>query len=101
MNNRLIAQFNKNSVEVVKISEAWFKGKRYFDIRIWVQGENPAEPGTEQPTKKGICLSVDLLPEFFEAIDKLREFFNLNFEEKLDSGEQKRAEDLEPDRMPF
>ena len=51
MNNRLIAQFNKNSVEVVKISEAWFKGKRYFDIRIWVQGENPAEPGTEQPTK--------------------------------------------------
>ena len=70
MNNRLIAQFNKNSVEVIKVSESIFKGKRYIDIRIWVQGENPVEPGTEQPTKKGLCLSIDLLPELIQALKK-------------------------------
>ena len=70
MNNRLIAQFNKNSVEVVKISEAMFKEKKYIDIRIWSMGGNPAEPGTEQPTKKGLCLSIDLLPELIQALKK-------------------------------
>ena len=90
MNNRLIAQFNKNSVEVIKVSESIFKGKRYIDIRIWVQGENPAEPGTEQPTKKGLCLSIDLLPELIQALKKAAD---------LGTEDLKSDEELEP--MPF
>jgi len=90
MNNRLIAQFNKNSVEVIKVSESIFKGKRYIDIRIWAQGENPAEPGTEQPTKKGLCLSIDLLPELIQALKKAAD---------LGTEDLKSDEELEP--MPF
>ena len=92
MNNRLIAQFNKNSLEVVKISEAWFKGKRYFDIRIWAQGENPGEPGSEQPTKKGICLSIELLPELIQALKKAAD---------LGTEDQKSDEELEPEDLEF
>ena len=92
MNNRLIAQFNKNSVEVVKISEAWFKGKRYFDIRIWTQGENPAEPGSEQPTKKGICLSAELLPDLIQALNKVAD---------LGTEDLKSDEELEPKDLEF
>ena len=90
MNNKLIYEFEKNSVEKVKVTEAIFKGKKYIDIRIWAQGENPGEPGSEQPTKKGICLSAELLPDLIQALNKVAD---------LGTEDLKSDEELEP--MPF
>ncbi|MDI6848701.1 MAG: transcriptional coactivator p15/PC4 family protein [Candidatus Saccharicenans sp.] len=74
-NLRLISEFNKNSVELVKVHLSTFRGRDYVDIRVW-HLQDPGGPRSELPTKKGICLSVDLLAEFFQAIDRLREFFD-------------------------
>ena len=66
---KLISQFHKNSIELVKINLSEWKSKLYVDVRIWVL-EDPAKTGSEVPTKKGIRLSVDLLPKLIEALNK-------------------------------
>ena len=67
--NKLIDQFHKNSAELVEVNLTEFRGQEYVDVRIW-NLPNPAEPGTEQPTKKGICISIDLLPRLIAALQK-------------------------------
>lgn len=68
----LIDQFHKSSIEIVKISIQEFKDKPYIDMRIWVLN-NPAEPGSEVATKKGICLNAELLPQLISALEKAQE----------------------------
>ena len=67
----LIGQFHKNSIEIVKVSIQEFNGKPYVDMRIWALNK-PAEQGSEVATKKGICISVELLPEMIDALEKAR-----------------------------
>jgi len=68
MSARVIGQFQKNSSEIIKVQLQEWKGEPYVDIRVWVAGEDGA-PGA-QPTKKGITLSAELLPELKAAIEK-------------------------------
>lgn len=65
--NTLVYEFEKNSMEKVVVNLTSFKGNDYVDIRIWVMG-NPAEPDSAQPTKKGICISCELLPELIKGL---------------------------------
>jgi hypothetical protein len=44
-----------------------YKGKTYADLRIYFR----ADDGEYRPTKKGITLALDLLPELGEAVTKL------------------------------
>lgn len=67
--NRLIDQFHKNSQERVEIHLSKWKTQDYIDMRIWTL-PNPAEPGSEQPTKKGICINIELLPKLIKALQK-------------------------------
>jgi len=67
--NKMIGQFHKNSTELVEVHLTEFRGQNYVDVRIWTL-PNPAEPGTQQPTKKGVCINVDLLPKLIEALQK-------------------------------
>jgi len=69
--NRLISQFHKNSQELVEIHISEWKCQKYVDIRIWYL-PNPAEPGSEQATKKGICLSEELLPKLIKSLEKAK-----------------------------
>ena len=65
-NQRLIAEFDKNSVEKIKVHLQRWKNSSYVDIRVYfLDGEK-----MEQPTKKGLCLSAELLPELRRAIEK-------------------------------
>ena len=51
------------------ISQAYgeqYKGKDYFDIRLYYQ-----EKGEWRPSKKGLCLSIGLVPELKDAIRAL------------------------------
>ena len=60
---------NKNSAETVRCGLSTFRGHRLADIRVWVEREH----GQFVPTRKGIALSVDLLPDLAEAIQLLQE----------------------------
>lgn len=62
----VIAQFNKNSSEEVRITLEEFKGHRLFDIRsYYYNGQDWL------PTKKGLSLKVELSPEFKRAVEEL------------------------------
>lgn len=67
--NKLVDQFHKNSQELVEIHISEWKAQDYVDIRIWTL-PNPAEPETQQPTKKGICINSELLPRLIKALEK-------------------------------
>jgi hypothetical protein len=70
MSSRVISEFQKNSVEFVRVCLSEFKGSLYFDVRIWVQ-EAAGEPGNLKATKKGICLNIELLNDLRQALDAL------------------------------
>jgi len=64
-----IFEFNKNPAELVRISLVEFKRKRYVDLRLYYDASESEIPDWK-PSKKGICLSVDLLDVLKEGIDK-------------------------------
>ena len=67
--SRLVAEFEKNSMELIKVHLTRWHDTDYVDIRVWVKGD-PGHPGAEQPTTKGIRLNAELLPELRKAIDR-------------------------------
>ncbi len=77
--NKLIDQFHKNSSELVEVNITEFKGQEYVDVRIWTL-TNPADSKDRQPTKKGVCINIDLLPRLITALQKAEETFNKNGE---------------------
>lgn len=69
----LIAEFNKNSIEKVKVHVQTRQGQEYINIRIW-HLPNPGEDGAEGPTKKGITLRLELFPDLQRAIEDVAEY---------------------------
>jgi len=67
--NRLVDQFHKNSSELIEVNISEWKCQRYIDLRIWYL-PNPAEPGSQTATKKGICINEELLPRLIKALNK-------------------------------
>ena len=65
----LVHSFDRSPTEQVQVSLSKYKGKTYVDLRIYYK----ASDGEYRPTKKGITMSPDLLPELGEAIRKLTE----------------------------
>jgi hypothetical protein len=65
---RLVAEFEKNSMEKVRVYLQEFHGQTYCDIRAWI-AERAGQEGGEFATKKGITLAGELLPELRSAID--------------------------------
>ncbi|MBN2467149.1 MAG: transcriptional coactivator p15/PC4 family protein [Deltaproteobacteria bacterium] len=63
--NEVIARFEKNSFEEVRISLTEFRGKDLIDIRVYFQPEGEEEM---RPTKKGITISPEKFPELKEGI---------------------------------
>lgn len=64
----LIASFEKNSMEEVRISLTTYKGKNLIDLRVYYQPEDGEE---KRPTKKGITISPEKFPELKKAIEAL------------------------------
>lgn len=65
----LVHSFMKNALEEVRVSVSTYKGKKYVDFRVYYQDDN----GEYKPSKKGIAISPELLPELENAIGKLKE----------------------------
>jgi len=66
--SEVIARFEKNSFEEVRISLTEFKGKELIDIRVYYQPEGEEEM---RPTKKGITISLDKFPELQKGLAAL------------------------------
>ena len=63
--NEVVACFEKNSMEEVRVSLTEFKGKELIDLRVFYQPEGEEE---KRPTKKGITISPDKFPDLKKAI---------------------------------
>ena len=63
---RTIATFPKSSVEEVRVSLSKFKGFDLVDARVWAEPDDG--DGDRRPTRKGLCLRVERLPELIEAL---------------------------------
>lgn len=65
----VVASFEKNSREEVRISVDDFRGRKIINIRVYYRGE-----GSEWlPGKQGLAVSVDRYRDLAEAILKLGE----------------------------
>lgn len=72
---RLIDEFHKNSVEILRTSLVKWKDQDFIDVRTWITSDLPGDK-KEQPTKKGIRISVDLLPRLIESLEKAQHVLN-------------------------
>lgn len=63
---KLIAQFNKNASEIVKVQLTEYDGRQLLDVRVWVL-KNEKD---YIPTKKGISLRLEQVGALRDAIVK-------------------------------
>jgi hypothetical protein len=65
----VVGSFPKNNREEVRVSLSKFKGYDLVGVRQWYRNEND-DP---RPSKSGITIRVDLLPELLELIQKAKD----------------------------
>ena len=66
--SRLIHSFARNEHEKVNLTIRKYKGKHYLDLRIWFQAKDDAN---YLPTRKGLTLPMESLPELNQGINRL------------------------------
>lgn len=66
-------EFKKNDHELVRAGFSNYKGKVYAFIRIFYNNSPDIDNPEWLPSKKGITISVNLLPELFKATDSLKD----------------------------
>jgi hypothetical protein len=64
----IIYEFDRNSIEKVRISLEEFKGKKLIHIRIF---EDYKDGKGYRPTTKGVAIDVSLASELRKGIDRL------------------------------
>jgi hypothetical protein len=62
--DEVVAQFEKNATEVLRLSLTEFRGHQLIDARIYYSDDE----GQYRPTKKGVSLAVGLYPELKKAL---------------------------------
>jgi predicted phosphoadenosine phosphosulfate sulfurtransferase len=67
--DEVIAQFEKNATEVVRVALTEYRGHKLIDVRVYYSDDE----GQYRPTKKGVSLSVDLYPDFKKALHALEQ----------------------------
>ncbi len=63
-----ISEIQKNSSEVLRVELTEFKGYQLLSMRVWTK----ELPGKQEarPTRKGLAVQVDLIPELLTALEK-------------------------------
>jgi hypothetical protein len=92
--DEVIAQFEKNATEVVRVSITEYRGHKLIDLRVYYSDDE----GQYRPTKKGISVAVGLYADFKQAMQVLEKALlehNLITQEDL---EEVSVADPEPDR---
>jgi hypothetical protein len=62
--DEVIAQFEKNATEVIRVSLSEYRGHKLFDVRVYYSDDE----GQYKPTRKGVSLSVNLYTDFKRAM---------------------------------
>lgn len=62
--DKVVSTFKRNATEEVRIGVKEFRGKRYIDLRIYYMDDK----GDWKPTKKGISLNTEFMPELKQAV---------------------------------
>jgi predicted phosphoadenosine phosphosulfate sulfurtransferase len=62
--DEVIAQFEKNATEVVRVSLTEFRGHKLIDFRVYYSDDE----GQYKPTKKGVSMAVGLYTDFKKAV---------------------------------
>jgi len=79
---RLVYEFEKNSLETVRVSLKTYRGTHVIDVRVFF----PVGGGDHKPTRKGLTISTTLLPQLARAVVALQEAI----EQELDSFQSPR-----------
>lgn len=66
--SRIVHILPRNEGEQIHFTIRKYKGRLYFDVRLWYQ---PEDGGELVPTKKGISMAADLLPGLVEGLNIL------------------------------
>ena len=69
----VVYEFQKNSSEKLLIRFTEFNGKDLIDLRVFFQADDSGDKW--MPTRKGIAMSRDLLPELLKGIEKARKIW--------------------------
>lgn len=93
---KLISKFRKNATEEVVIKFTQFKGHDLLDLRVYYFRDSDEE-GESKPSKKGLSISTNLLPELLKGLLKAANEMDLDPSEyALDEEDD---EQLIPDDM--
>ena len=63
----IIAEFQKNSRETIRVAVGSYRGHKLVHIRAWVAKEG----GDLIPTKSGIAIRLAILPDLVAALQKV------------------------------
>jgi hypothetical protein len=61
----IIAEWDRNSREIVRVALDLYNGKHTFNARVWYRDGDEVKP-----SKSGVTLAVKHLPSFADAIGK-------------------------------
>ena len=68
--DRVVHEWPKNDAEVIRATMSTYKGKQYVSLRLYYR----ADGGDGwHPTKRGLTLGVDHIPELVKAVKALTE----------------------------
>jgi hypothetical protein len=90
--DEVIAQFEKNATEVIRISLTEYRGRKLIDARVYYSDDE----GQFRPTKKGISLAVERYTDFKRAILTLEKLLlerNLITQDDLEDVAMAEADD--------
>ena len=59
-------EVRKNSIELIRVIGTEYKGTKFVDVRVYVEGKD----GEYKPTKKGICLGPEVIGEVIGFLKK-------------------------------
>jgi Transcriptional Coactivator p15 (PC4) len=66
MTDRIVATLTKNATEDLRITiTEYYQGKPLLDLRVFTKYRTTGEVG---PTKKGVTVKVELLPDLLAAL---------------------------------
>lgn len=65
LNSKVVYEFKKNAEEKVMVKLGNFKGKDVVDIRVFYNADEAGEDW--RPSKKGIMMRANLIPELKKA----------------------------------
>ncbi|HIE53057.1 MAG TPA: transcriptional coactivator p15 [Armatimonadetes bacterium] len=72
MADQLIAEFDRNPLEKIRVQIREYRGHRYIDVRTYYLDDNDNQ---WKPTRKGLTLNLETSALLREALEKAEEIF--------------------------